>query len=188
VEDPIDKLKIDAPGKANARSLLGHLAYDKTGGGEDDFADMPPLEDALDHDRSPSMKGLSTPTSNFPELGMLRNSLAVMQAKDSESNLVTTPIDDHHVEIYALVAVPSPLRPTSPRRAKSPADSKAPIKTPIHGHHVEVSAIVIVPSFLPHTSHQKAKSLGDVKAQLLVLQNHLSSLDGLETTNVQILG
>jgi len=49
---------------------------------------------------------------------------------------------------------------------------------------VEVSAIVYVPSPSPHTSHKKAKSLGDVKALLLVLQNHFSSLDGLESTNV----
>ena len=46
------KLTIDAPSRANAGSLLGHLPYDKTDGGEDDFADMPPLEDASDHDRS----------------------------------------------------------------------------------------------------------------------------------------
>jgi len=52
VECPIDKLTTDAPGWANAGSLLGHLAYDKTNGGEDDFVDMPPLEDASDHDRS----------------------------------------------------------------------------------------------------------------------------------------
>jgi len=31
---------------------------------------------------------------------------------------------------------------------------------------------------------QKTKSLGDVKALSLVLQNHFSSLDGLENTNV----
>ena len=31
---------------------------------------------------------------------------------------------------------------------------------------------------------QKAKSLGDVKALSLVLQNHFSSLDGLENANV----
>jgi len=67
---------------------------------------------------------------------------------------------------------------------KSPAYSKAPIKTPIDGHHVEVSTIVTVPSSSPHTSPWKAKSLGDVKALSLVLQNHFSSLDGLETTNV----
>jgi len=44
---------------------------------------------------------------------------------------------------------------------------------------------VNVSSPSPHTSHRKAKSLGDVKAlSLLILQNHLSSLDGLETTDV----
>ena len=69
-----------------------------------------------------------------------------MQAKGSESHSVTTPIDDHHVEVSAPVVVPSPLRPTSHRRAKSPADFKAPIKTPMDGHHVQVSAIVVVPS------------------------------------------
>jgi len=45
---------------------LDHLASDKTGGVEDDFVDMPSLEDASDHDRSPSRKGLSTPTLDFP--------------------------------------------------------------------------------------------------------------------------
>jgi len=85
--------------------------------------------------------------------------------------------------------VPSLSRPTSPRTAKSSRDTKAPIKTPIDGHHVEVFAIVNIPSSLRHTSPQKAKSLGNVKALLhnndtLVLQNHFSSLDGLETTNV----
>jgi len=49
---------------------------------------------------------------------------------------------------------------------------------------VEVYAIVIVSSSSPHTSHQKGKSLEDVKALSLDLQNHFSSLDGLETTNV----
>jgi len=49
---------------------------------------------------------------------------------------------------------------------------------------VKVSAIVTVPSSSPHTSPRKAKSLRDVKALSLVLQNHFSSLDGLETTNV----
>jgi len=49
---------------------------------------------------------------------------------------------------------------------------------------VEVSAIVIVPSQSPHTSPRKAKYIEDVKAISLVLQNHFSSLDGLETTNV----
>jgi len=88
------------------------------------------------------------------------------------------------VKVFAFVAVPSSLCLTSHRRAKSPVDSKAPINTPIDCHHVEVSAIVTVPSSSPHTSLRKAKSLGDVKALSLVLQNHFSFLDGLETTNV----
>jgi len=83
-----------------------------------------------------------------------------MQAKGSEPHLVTTPIDDHHVEVSTPVVVPYPLHLTSPRRAKSPADSKVQINTPIDGHHVEVSAIVIVPSQSPHTSPWKAKYLG----------------------------
>ena len=87
-----------------------------------------------------------------------------MQAKSSKSYSFTTPIDDDHVEVSAPMVLPSPLHPTSSRRAKSPADSKAPINTPIDGHHVEVSAIVTVPSSSPHTSPWKAKSLGDVKA------------------------
>jgi len=115
-----------------------------------------------------------------------------MQAKGSESQLVvhsvTTPMDDHHVKVSVPVVVPSLSCSTSPRRAKSPGDTKTPIKTPIDGHHVEVSAIVIVPSLSRHTSPRKVKSLGDVKALLpdndtLVLQNQFFSLDGLETTD-----
>ena len=184
MEGPTDKLKIDALGEANARSLLGHLASDKPGRMVDDFADMPLLKDALHHDRSPSTQGLSTPTSDFPELGMIRNSPIVMQAKGSKSHSATNPIDDHHVEVSTPVVVPSSLHPTSPRKAKSPADSKTPINTPNDGHHVEEYVIVIVPSPSPHTHPRKAKSLGDVKALSLVLQNHFSFLDGLKTTDV----
>jgi len=115
---------------------------------------------------------------------MLRNSTIVIQAKDSELHSVTTPIDNHHVEVSAPVALASPLRPISTQKAKSPTDSKAPINTPIDGHHVEVSTIVTVPSLSPHTTPQKDKSLGDVKALSLVLQNQFSSLGGLETTDV----
>ena len=96
--------------------------------------------------------------------------------------IVTTPIDDHHVEVSTLVVVP--LCPTSSRRAKSPAGSNIPTKNLIDGHHVEVAAIVIAPSSSPHTSPRKAKPPGDVKALSLVLHNHFSSLYGLETTNV----
>jgi len=146
VEGLIDKLKVDATGGVNVRSPLGHLASDKTGGREHDFADMPPLEDASDHDRSSPKQGLSTPTLD---------SLDVMQAKASESNS-TTLIDDHHVEVSVPVIVPSPLRTTSPRRVKSHADTNALVPK------VEVSAIVTVPSQSPHTSPRKAKYLGDV--------------------------
>jgi len=66
VEGPTDKLKIDATSGANTGSLLGHLASNRTGGKEDDFVDMPLLEDASDHDRSPSRQGLYTPTLDFP--------------------------------------------------------------------------------------------------------------------------
>jgi len=215
---------------------------------------MSSLEDASDHE---SRQGLSPHTSDFPDQGML---LAIMQAKGSESHEF---IEDHHVEVRALVAVPSMLRLTSPRRAKSPANSTTPINTPIDGHHeeisaivtvpslslvlqnyfsslegldstdvggdpyfvttpiddhhmevstpvvvltspqrvkspanstipttnlidghhVEVSAIVIVPPSSPHTFPRKGKPLGDVKALSLVLQNHFSSRNGLETTN-----
>ena len=91
------------------------------------------------------------------------------------------PIDDHHVEVSALVVVP--LCPTSPRRAKSHAGSNIPTKNLIDGHHVEVFAIATVPSSSPHTPW-KAKPLGNVKVISLVLQNHFFSLNGLETTNV----
>jgi len=46
--------------------MHSHLASDKTGSMADDFAYMPPLEDASDKDRSSPRQGLSTPTSNFP--------------------------------------------------------------------------------------------------------------------------
>jgi len=92
------------------------------------------------------------------------------------------------VQVSAIVVVAYSSRHTSPRKAKSLEDAKAPIKTPVDGHHEEISTIVVVPSSSCHTSPRKAKSLGDAKALLpdndtLVLQNHLSSLDGLETTN-----
>jgi len=93
--------------------------------------------------------------------------------------IVTNPIDDHHVEVSAHVVVH-----TSPRRAKSPVGSNIPTTNLIDGHHVEVYAIVTIPPLSPHTSPRKARPLGDVKALSLVLQNHFSSLDGLETTNV----
>jgi len=57
-------LNIDVPGEANAGPSLGHLASNKPGGVEDDFVDMPPLEDVLDHE---SRQGLSPHTSDFPE-------------------------------------------------------------------------------------------------------------------------
>jgi len=56
VEGPIGNLTVDVPGEANAGSFLGHLAYDKTIVGEDDFAGMPPLKDVSDHDRSSPRK------------------------------------------------------------------------------------------------------------------------------------
>jgi len=46
--------------------------------------------------------------------------------------------------VYDIVVVPSSSHLTTPQRAKSPGDTKAPIKTPIDDHHVEVSAIVTV--------------------------------------------
>jgi len=66
-----------------------------------------------------------------------------MQAKGSESH---APIEDHHVKVWAPVAIPSQLRPTSPRRARSLADSTTPINTQIDDHQVEISVIVTVPS------------------------------------------
>jgi len=66
VEGPTDELNIDAPGGANVGPLLNHLASVKTGGVDDDFVDMSPLEDASNHDRSPSRQRLSTPTLDFP--------------------------------------------------------------------------------------------------------------------------
>ena len=133
----VDPTNIEIPGGANVGPLLGHLASDKPGGGEDDFAHIPPLEDASDHE---SRQGLSPYTSYFPKQGMLP---AIMQAKGSESH---APIENHHVEVWAPVAVPSMLRPTSPWRAKLTADSTITINTPIDGHHVVISAIVTAPS------------------------------------------
>jgi len=76
------------------------------------------------------------------------------------------------------------------RKAKSLGDAKAPVTTPIDSHHVEVSAIMAIPFPSRHTSPWKAKSLWDAKALLpdndtLVLQNHFSSLDSLETTDAE---
>jgi len=68
------------------------------------------------------------------------------------------------MEVSVPVVVPSPSRPTSSRRPKSPVNTKAPNKmTLIDGHHVEVSAIMVVLSPSRHTSHRKAKSLEDFK-------------------------
>jgi len=206
VEGHTDKLTINALGVAKAGLLLGHPAPDKPGGVEDDFADMPSLEDASDHK---SRQGLPTQTSDFPETRTLRNSPAVMQAKGSESH---APFDAHHVEVLTPVVVSPQLHLISPQRVKSPAHTIALTNTQIDGHHEEVSATVTVPSpslvLKNHFSSfdgldttdvggdpyigtsttivepQKAKSLGDAKALSLVLQNHFSSLDGLENTNV----
>ena len=64
MEGATDNSNFFVPCEANARSPLGHLASDKPGGLEDDFAYMLPLEDASDHE---SRKGLSTDTSDLPE-------------------------------------------------------------------------------------------------------------------------
>jgi len=45
-------LTSDVSGGTKVGIQLDQLASDKTNGGKDVFADMPPLEDALDHDRS----------------------------------------------------------------------------------------------------------------------------------------
>ena len=81
VEGCTDKLTINASSGAKAGSLLGHTALDKSGGVEDDFADMPSLEDASDHG---SRQGDPTHTSDFPETERLRNSPVVMQANGSK--------------------------------------------------------------------------------------------------------
>jgi len=129
VEGPTDNSNFVVPVEANAGSPLGHLAFDKPRGLEDDFADMPPLEDASDHK---SRKGLSTHTLDFPEQGMLP---VVMQGKGSESH---APIGDLHVEVSPPVGDPSLQRTTSP------VVSTTPFTTHMNGHHM--SAIMIVPS------------------------------------------
>ena len=160
VEGYTDKLTINASGGAKAGSLLGHTAPDKPGGVEDDFADMPSLEDVSDHE---SRQGLPTHTSDFLEMGTLRNSPAVMQAKGSESH---APFDAHHVEVLTHVVVSPQLCLISTQRVKSPVHTTTLTNTPIDGHHEEVSTIVPVPS------------------PSLVLKNHFSSLNGLDTTDV----
>jgi len=60
VESPIGNI-VDVLGGTNAGSLLGQFDSDKTNEGEDDFENMPSLEDASDHDRSSPKQGLSTP-------------------------------------------------------------------------------------------------------------------------------
>jgi len=49
VEGPIGNIT-DVPNETNVGSLLGQLDSNKTNEGEDDFAYMPPLEDASGHD------------------------------------------------------------------------------------------------------------------------------------------
>ena len=63
MDGPTDNSNFVFSNEANAGSPLGHLASNKLGGLEDDFADMSPLEDASDQE---SMKGLCTHTSDFP--------------------------------------------------------------------------------------------------------------------------
>ena len=43
MEGPTDNSNVVVPGEANAGSPLGHLASDKPGGLDNDFADMPLL-------------------------------------------------------------------------------------------------------------------------------------------------
>ena len=149
VEGPTDNSNFVVPGEANSGSPLGHLASDKPGGLEDDFADMPPLENASDHK---SRKGLSTHTSDFSKQGMLP---IVIECKGLEFH---APIEVLHVEVSP------PVGDLSLQRATSLVVSTTPFTTPMDGHHM--SAIVTVPS------------------PSLVLQNHFSSLEGLETTDV----
>jgi len=78
-----------------------------------------------------------------------------MQGKGLESH---APIEDLHVEVSP------PLGDPSLQRATSPVVSTTPFTNPMDGHHMSV--IVTIPS------------------PLLVLQNHFSSLESLETTNV----
>jgi len=62
---------------------------------------------------------------------MVGDSKVVMQAKGFDSQLVvdakdvTTPIDNHHVEVSATGDVPSPSRHASPRIANLLRDAKA---------------------------------------------------------------
>ena len=98
--------------------------------------------------------------------------------------IVTTSIDDHHLEIFAFVVVP--LCPTFPRRAKSPTGSNIPYKNLIDGHHAEVSIIAILPCLSPHIFPRKAKPLGDVKALYIALCNKVC-LDEWDSCTYQVL-
>jgi len=119
---------IDVPSETNAGLVLGQLDSDKTKGGGDAFADMPPLKDASDHDRSSARQGLSTPISDIVrvlEPGMVGYSHVVMQAKGFDSPLVvdaknvTTLIDGHHVKVSPTADVRSPSCHTSTQVANT---------------------------------------------------------------------
>ena len=110
VEGPTSNI-IDVLGGTNAGSLSDQLDSDKTNEGDDDFAYMPPLEDASDHDRSPPRQGLSTPISDkvwVLEPGMVGDSHTVILARGFDSQLVVdakdvmTSIGGHHVEVLLL--------------------------------------------------------------------------------------
>ena len=55
-------------GGSKVGTQLGQLDLDKIYGGDDIFVDMPPLEDALDHDRSSPKQNLSNILSDHDKV------------------------------------------------------------------------------------------------------------------------
>jgi len=135
-------------GGTTTGTQLGQLDSVKTYGGGDVVIDMPPLEDASDHDTSSPRQNLSRPISN--KVKVLESTIAVdtqvvTQTKVLESQIVV----DSHVVTAQIDVI----------------------------HVLVCSNIVVVPSPPRENSPMAAQSLA------LTLQNHFSSLDGLETAN-----
>jgi len=97
---------------------LGPLHSDKANGGEDDFADMSPLEDASDLDRSSPKQNFSD-TVQVLEPGMVVDSHVSTQTKGLDSPLV---VDSQEVTVDGTldtVVVSSLPRESSPTMAHS---------------------------------------------------------------------
>ena len=111
-------------------TLLAQLDSDKTDSGEDIFADMPSLEDALDHDRSLPRQNLSN--TLFYHAKVLESPIA---EDYPHSQVVTSVIDkviasqsinvNHVLECSDTVVVPSLPRTSFPMNEQSLVAAKA---------------------------------------------------------------